>query len=153
MLVDNLSDILVFSEIVKLGSLSAAGKKLDLSSAVVSKRLQRLEFQLDTALITRSTRTLSITEEGQKYFEHCGRILSAIEEAEAEILYRNKVPKGTLKVSVPAYFGRLYIAPLIPDFLEAYPEIELSLDFSDHFYLNRDLVELLFNIPKVYKLA
>jgi DNA-binding transcriptional LysR family regulator len=133
MLVDNLSDILVFSEIVKLGSLSAAGKQLGLSSAVVSKRLQRLESQLDTALIIRSTRTLSITEEGQKYFEHCGHILSAIEEAEAEILYRNKVPKGTLKVSVPAYFGRLYIAPLIPDFLEQYPEIEISLDFSDHF--------------------
>jgi DNA-binding transcriptional LysR family regulator len=133
MLVDNLSDILVFSEIVKLGSLSAAGKKLGLSSAVISKRLQRLESKLDTALITRSTRKLSVTEEGQKYFEHCGCILNAVEEAEAEILYRNKVPKGTLKLSVPAYFGRLYIAPLIPDFLEKYPEIELSLDFSDHF--------------------
>lgn len=133
MLVDNLSDILVFSEIVKLGSLSAAGKKVGLSSAVVSKRLQRLESQLATTLITRSTRTLNVTEEGQKYFEHCQRILSAVEEAETEILYQNKVPKGILKVSVPAYFGRLYIAPLIPHFLEQYPEIELSLDFSDHF--------------------
>lgn len=133
MLVSNLSDILVFSEIVKLGSLSAAGKKVGLSSAVVSKRLQRLESQLATTLITRSTRTLNVTEEGQKYFEHCHRILSAVEEAEAEILYQNEVAKGILKVSVPAYFGRLYIAPLIPHFLEQFPEIELSLDFSDHF--------------------
>lgn len=133
MLVTSLSDLLVFSEIVKLGSLSAASKKLGMSTAVVSKRLQRLETKLNTSLITRSTRTLSITEEGNKYFKHCQNILCAVEESEAEILQINKVPKGTLKVSVPAYFGRLYVAPLIPEFLEQFPEIDLSLDFSDEF--------------------
>ena len=133
MLIDNLSDLLVFTEIVKLGSLSAAGKKLGLSSAVVSKRLQRLESQLNTLLITRSTRNLSVTEEGHRYYQHCLYILDAVEASEAEILYKNDVPKGTLKVSAPAFFGRLYIAPLMPTFLQQYPEIDLSLNFSDQF--------------------
>jgi DNA-binding transcriptional LysR family regulator len=133
MLVDNLSDILVFTKIIRLGSLSAAGKDLGLSAAVVSKRLQRLEAQLGTTLVIRSTRTLSATEEGDSYFKHCQSILGAVELAEADLLSSNNVPRGTLKVSVPAYFGRLYIAPLIPRFLEKYSEIDLSLDFSDHF--------------------
>ena len=133
MLVDNLSDILIFTKIIKLGSLSAAGKELGLSAAVVSKRLQRLEAQLGTSLVVRSTRTLSATEEGENYFQHCRSILDAVEIAEADVLSKNNIPRGTLKVSVPAYFGRLYIAPLISGFLEKYKEIDLSLDFSDHF--------------------
>lgn len=133
MLVDNLSDIQVFTKIIKLGSLSAAGKELGLSAAVVSKRLQRLEARLGTSLVIRSTRTLSATEEGENYYQHCRSILDAVEVAEADILSKNNIPRGTLKVSVPAYFGRLYIAPLISGFLEQYQEIDLSLDFSDHF--------------------
>jgi len=133
MLVNNLSDILIFTKIIKLGSLSAAGKELGLSAAVVSKRLQRLEAQLATSLVIRSTRTLSATEEGENYYKHCISILDSVENAEADILSKNNVPRGTLKVSVPAYFGRLYIAPLIPGFLEKYNEVDLSLDFSDHF--------------------
>jgi len=133
MLVDNLSDLLVFTRIIKLGSLSAAGKDLGLSAAVVSKRLQRLESQLGSTLIIRSTRTLNVTEEGYNYFKHCKSILDAVEMAEADILFKNRIPTGTLKISVPAYFGRLYVAPLIPAFLEKYSEVDLSLDFSDHF--------------------
>jgi len=133
MLIDNLSDLLIFTRIIKLGSLSAAGKDLGLSAAVVSKRLQRLETQLGTTLVIRSTRTLNVTEEGYNYFKHCKSILDAVEVAEADILFKNHVPRGTLKISVPAYFGRLYIAPLIPEFLEKYNEVDLSLDFSDQF--------------------
>ena len=133
MLVDNLSDLLVFTKIIKLGSLSAAGKDLGLSTAVVSKRLQRLERQLGSTLIIRSTRTLNVTEEGYNYFKHCKSILDAVEVAEADILFKNRIPRGTLKISVPAYFGRLYIAPLISGFLEKYSEVDLSLDFSDQF--------------------
>jgi len=133
MLVDNLSDILIYTKIIQLGSLSAAGKELGLSAAVVSKRLQRLEAQLGTSLVVRSTRTLSATEEGENYYQHCKTILEAVDTAEADVLSKNNVPRGTLKVSVPAYFGRLYITPLISGFLEKYEDIDLSLDFSDHF--------------------
>ena len=133
MLVDNLSDILIFTKIIKHGSLSAAGKELGLSAAVISKRLQRLEAQLGTSLIVRSTRTLSATEEGENYYQHCKTILEVVDTAETDVLSKNNIPRGTLKVSVPAYFGRLYIAPLIPGFLEKYKDIDLSIDFSDHF--------------------
>lgn len=143
MLVDNLSDLVIFTKIIKSGNLSAAGKELGLSGAVVSKRLQRLETKLGITLIMRSTRTLSVTEEGYNYYKHCKSILAAVETAEADLLYKNHVPKGTLKVSVPAYFGRLYIAPLIPAFLEQYPEIDLALDFSDQFV---DIISLGYDV-------
>ncbi len=133
MRVNNLSDLQIFSEIVKLGSFRAAGQKLNFSSAVVSKRLQRLESQLGVALIMRSTRSLSITEEGKKYFKHCQHIISAMNEAEADILSTNTIPSGTLSVSVPDYFGRLYVAPLVPKILKKYPQIDLSLNFSGQF--------------------
>jgi len=133
MLIDSVSDLVVYSEVVKQGSLSAAGKKLGLSLAVVSKRLQRLESQLGTSLIARTTRTLHVTDAGQSYFNHCQYILGAIEEAEADFLCSSQTPKGNLKVTAPAYFGRLYIAPLIPQFLKLYPEVNLKIDFSDQF--------------------
>ncbi len=133
MLIENLSDLLAFSEIVKQGSLSAAGRELGVSTAVISKRLKRLESKLSTSLVVRSTRTLRITDEGDKYFKHCQYILSAVEEAENEILYKNNIPKGKLKISVPAYFGQLHVAPLLPVFLKLYPNVEISINFSDQF--------------------
>lgn len=133
MLVDNLSDLQVFTEIVKQGSLSNASKELGISIAVVSKRLKRLELKLNTSLIVRSTRTMRVTDEGKKYFKHCQYILSAVDEAENEILHKRDIPKGQLKISVPAYFGQLYVAPLLSDFLTSYPEVEISINFSDQF--------------------
>ncbi len=133
MLIENISDLLAFREIVRQGSLSLAAKKLGISVAVISKRLKRLESKLNISLIARSTRRLRITEEGDKYYKHCQFILSAIEEAECEISNESKIPKGQLKISVPAYFGKLYIAPILPDFLKKYPNIGISIDFSDKF--------------------
>jgi DNA-binding transcriptional LysR family regulator len=133
MLINNLSDLQVFTEIVKQGSLSNASKELGISIAVVSKRLKRLELKLDTSLIVRSTRTMRVTDEGKKYFKHCQYILSAVDEAENEILHKGDIPKGQLKISVPAYFGQLYVAPLITDFLTSYPEVDISINFSDQF--------------------
>lgn len=133
MLIENISDLLAFREIVKQGSLSLASRKLGVSIAVISKRLKRLESKLSISLIARSTRTLRVTEEGEKYYKHCQFILSAIEEAECEISNELKNPKGQLKISVPAYFGQLYIAPILPDFLKKYPNIDISIDFSDKF--------------------
>ena len=133
MLIDNVSDLVVFSEVVKQGSLSAASKQLGISTAMVSKRLQRLESQLGISLIHRTTRALHVTDAGQRYFHHCQHILGAMEEAEVEVLYNQQTPKGHLKVTAPTYFGRLYITPLIPHFLQRYPEVELQIDFSDQF--------------------
>mgnify|MGYP003430282809 CR=1 FL=1 len=81
MLVDSITDLRIFAQIVKEGSLSGAGRELGFSSALVSKRLQRLEEQLGVRLINRSTRSLGVTEEGAKYHEYCVRVLAELEEA------------------------------------------------------------------------
>lgn len=131
MLVENITDLLIFTHVVKQGSLSAAGRELGFSAAVVSKRLQRLEEQLGIRLVNRSTRKLGVTEEGAKYHDYCVRVLAELEEAEALITKGSRQPKGTLRVTVPAAFGRLHIAPLVPEFLRRYPELRLSLHLSD----------------------
>lgn len=131
MLVENITDLVIFVAVVKAGSLSAAGRELGFSSAVVSKRLQRLEQQLGVRLLNRSTRQLCITEEGSRYHDYCVRVLAELEEAETLITSGHSQPKGTLRVTVPAAFGRLHIAPLVPVFLKRYPELRLSLHLSD----------------------
>lgn len=131
MLIENISDLMVFTQAVKGGSLSAAGRELGISLAVASKRLQRLEEQLGVRLLNRSTRQLSLTDEGAEYYHYCVRILAELEEGEELVTRSSKEPKGNLKVTVPAAFGRLHVAPLVPEFLARYPAIKLTLHLSD----------------------
>jgi len=131
MLIENISDLMVFTQAVKGGSLSAAGRELGISLAVASKRLQRLEEQLGVRLLNRSTRQLSLTEQGAEYYEYCVRILAELEEGEEIVTRGSKEPKGNLKVTVPSAFGRLHVAPLVSEFLARYPAIKLTLHLSD----------------------
>jgi DNA-binding transcriptional LysR family regulator len=131
MLVESISDLMVFTRAVKGGSLSAAGRELGISLAVASKRLQRLEEQLGVRLLHRSTRQLSLTDEGAEYYHYCVRILAELEEGEERVTRGSKEPKGNLKVTVPAAFGRLHVAPLVPEFLKRYPAIKLNLHLTD----------------------
>ena len=131
MLIENISDLMVFTQAVKAGSLSAAGRELGISLAVASKRLQRLEEQLGVRLLNRSTRQLSLTEQGAEYYECCVRILAELEEGEELVTRGSKEPKGNLKVTVPSAFGRLHVAPLVAEFLARYPAIKLTLHLSD----------------------
>lgn len=131
MLIDNISDLMVFTQAVKGGSLSAAARELGMSLAVASKRLQRLEDQLGVRLLNRSTRQLSLTDEGAAYYDYCVRILAELEEGEELVTRGSKEPKGNLKVTVPAAFGRLHVAPLVPGFLTRYPAVKLNLHLSD----------------------
>lgn len=102
MLIDNISDLMVFTQAVKGGSLSAAARELGMSLAVASKRLRRLEDQLGVRLLNRSTRQLSLTDEGAAYYDYCVRILAELEEGEELVTRGSKEPKGNLKVTVPA---------------------------------------------------
>jgi DNA-binding transcriptional LysR family regulator len=131
MLIENISDLMVFTHAVKGGSLSAAGRELGISLAVASKRLQRLEEQLGVRLLNRSTRQLSLTDEGAEYYHYCVRILAELEEGEELVTRGSKEPKGNLKITVPAAFGRLHVAPLVPEFLTRYPAIKLTLHLTD----------------------
>lgn len=127
------TDLEIFARVVTAGNMSAAGREMGLSPAVVSKRISHLEQRLAARLFQRTTRQLTLTEEGQGFYDRVVNILAGIEEAEAYVTRRNTVPKGTLKITAPTAFGRMHIAPYLGDFLERYPDIALDLDLSDNF--------------------
>jgi DNA-binding transcriptional LysR family regulator len=123
----------LFAEVVAAGSLSAAGRRLRISSAMVSKRLARLERRLGTQLVHRTTRRLSLTPAGQGFHEDVIGILAAIRAAEARISDNEGSAAGSLRVAAPTSFGRLYVAPYLKNFLDAHPRIDLQIDLSDGF--------------------
>lgn len=128
-----LSDYELFVQVVESGSLSAAGRIVKLSPAMVSKRLARLEARLGVRLINRTTRRLATTDVGQQFYETVLSILAASREAENIVAGRTGVPSGRLRVSAPTSFGRMHIAPYLKGFMEKYPRLELELDLSDGF--------------------
>ena len=128
-----ISDLDIFARVARTGNMSAAGREMGLSPAVVSKRISLLEDRLGARLFQRTTRQLTLTETGEGYFKRVVDILSLVEEAEDYVSRRNTKPRGTLKVSVPTSFCRLHIAPHLPAFLARYPDIELDIHMSDHY--------------------
>lgn len=129
-------DLEIFARVVTAGNMSAAGREMGLSPAVVSKRISHLEERLGARLFQRTTRQLTLTEGGQGFYDRVVNILAGIEEAEAYVTRRNANPRGTLRVSAPTAFGRMHIAPFMAKFLTQYPDMHLNLDLSD------DLVDI-----------
>jgi DNA-binding transcriptional LysR family regulator len=129
MLLENMQ---VFTRVVELGSLSAAGRHLRLSPAVVSHRLQQLENHLGVRLLNRTTRQVQPTEHGAAYYEACLEVLAALAHAESVIADAGGTPKGSLRVTAPLGFGRRILAPLVPQFIERYPQLDVRLRLSDH---------------------
>jgi DNA-binding transcriptional LysR family regulator len=128
---DDIAELRTFVRIATAGSLSAAGREMGLALSVVSKRLAALERKTDTRLITRSTRQLSLTDEGAKFFERAQRILAEIDEAEAILTHGRIEPQGTLRVSAPVALGRAHVSPVCRDLARLYPKIAIDLSLSD----------------------
>lgn len=135
---DRLDAMSVFAAIVDGGSLSAAGRRLNVPLATVSRKLADLEAHLKTRLITRSTRKLVLTDVGRDYLDACRQILEQVDEAEraASGAYANV--KGQLVVAAPIVFGRLHLVPVAAAFLEAHPEVDIQLRLGDR---NVNLIE------------
>ncbi|MHA1113991.1 MAG: LysR family transcriptional regulator [Alphaproteobacteria bacterium] len=130
---DAVSDMAVFAQVVDSRGFSAAAARLGLSKSAVSKRVGRLEGRLGARLLNRTTRRLSLTEEGAAYYARCQRILADIEEAEAAVARLHDEPRGTLRVNAPMSFSLLHLAPAIPEFLALYPELRIDLTLADRF--------------------
>lgn len=113
--------------------MSAAGREMGLSPAVVSKRISLLEEKLGARLFQRTTRHLTLTETGEGYYRRVIDILSLLDEAHDFVSRRNVQPRGLLKVTAPTTFSRFHVAPYVSAFQERYPEIELDFQLSDHF--------------------
>ena len=130
---DRFGDLDVFAHVVTAKGMSAAGRQLNLSPAVISKRIRRLEERLGVRLLQRTTRQLSLTEAGQGFYERVVSILSSIEDAEAWVASGAGQARGTLRVSAPTSFGRLHIAPHLKPFLDAHPLVSVELVLGDGF--------------------
>lgn len=128
----------LFAAIVAEGGLSAAGRRLHISAAMVSKRLVRLEERLGVRLIHRTTRRLALTSAGEQLYSDLRGILAALDDAERRVTGVLATASGPLTVTAPTSFGRMHIAPYVGRFLEAHPRVVLNLDLSDDFV---DLLE------------
>lgn len=127
---DNINGMLAFVRAAQFHSFTAAGERLGISASAVGKSVARLEVRLNVRLFNRSTRRISLTDEGLIFFERCQAIVSQIEEAEHELSRLSSLPRGKLRVSLPA-IGYRMLLPYLTEFMQRYPEIELELDFSD----------------------
>ncbi|THC46350.1 LysR substrate-binding domain-containing protein [Massilia sp. Mn16-1_5] len=124
------SEMAFFSLLVRAGSLSAAARELNVTTAGVSKRLSQMEARLGTRLLQRTTRRIGLTAEGEIYLEHSRRILADIEDMEQMITSAAVAPKGLLRVNATLGFGRSHIAPLISAFHKRYPDVHVQLQLT-----------------------
>lgn len=124
-------DYVLFARAIDAGSLSAAGRILNISPAMMSKRISRLETRLGVRLVHRTTRRLALTEEGAILHRDIVAILEAIQQAEDRVMNRHRAATGSLRISAPTSFGRLHVAPHVGRFLDAHPRVELQLNLSD----------------------
>lgn len=137
----DLREVLIFAQVVRSGSFTAAARELGMQKSGVSRRVAALEERLGTRLLQRTTRSLRLTDEGRIYYEHCARALSEIEEAEAALGGLQEEPRGVLRVTAPLSFG--FLGATIGAFIERHPEVQVELVCTDRLV---DLVEERFDV-------
>lgn len=121
----------VFCRVVELGSITSGGRDLRLTPAVASKRIKELEAHLGVRLFNRTTRSITPTEVGKRFYAEALRVLDAVESAENIAAHYSGTLRGTLKVAAPFAVGRRIIAPIVPDFVEQNPGIDVRMRMSD----------------------
>ena len=128
---DLASHLEFFVLLARHGSLSAAARALDLTPPAATKRLAQLEERLGVRLVNRTTRTSSLTPEGETYLHYATRILADLHEMDEAVSSTRAVPRGLLRVNASLGFGRTAIAPLVSTFAQRYPQVEVQLDVTD----------------------
>lgn len=124
------ADLQFFSTLVAAGSLSGAARELRVSTPAVSKRLSQLEGRLGVSLLTRSTRRMSLTAEGETYLAHARRILGDLDDLERLMGLSRTTPSGVLRVNATLGFGRSHVGPVISRFVARYPKVDVRLQLS-----------------------
>ncbi|MBM7072272.1 LysR family transcriptional regulator [Shewanella sp. 202IG2-18] len=128
---EQLKSMVVFSHVIEQGTLSGAAKHIGLSRAVVSYHIKKLESQLGIKLLNRSTRTLSLTEAGNDYYQYCRTIAEQASAANQQIENLKHEPVGLIKITCPVNIGLQTIVPALNDFRSLYPKIELDVMLTD----------------------
>lgn len=128
---DSLHLMETFLRVCETGSFTAAARLLEVSPSALSKAVARLEETLGARLIRRTTRRLSLTEEGQLFMETCRQVLADIEDVEMKLTQGRSMPSGRLRIQASVAFGRIVIVPLLLELLGTNPDLRIDLDLSD----------------------
>ncbi|MBB2931389.1 LysR family transcriptional regulator [Paraburkholderia silvatlantica] len=128
---DTLLSMRVFARIVESGSLTRASELTGLTTPRVSALLRQLEQHLRCKLLNRTTRRVSLTEDGSAYYQRCVAVLGEIDDMEASLSRARSAPKGRLKVNLPAAMAKHVVIPALPDFVSKYPDISVELGVTD----------------------
>ena len=132
------ADTPYFLSIVRHGTISAAARALGVSAPALSKRLAQLEKRLGVQLLHRNTRAMSLTQEGQLYYERASQLVAEFDALEQDVMDRRIEPSGVLRINAPLNFGRVRVGPVASAFSRAYPKMQVELILSDH---PRNLIE------------
>ncbi|MBD3886766.1 LysR family transcriptional regulator [Phormidium tenue FACHB-886] len=135
---DKFNDINIFVKSAQAKSFSAVAQQLGMSPSAVSKAVMRLEESLDIRLMNRTTRKVTLTDDGAAFYERCRQILGELEEAELELKRSQATPAGTLRINITSELGRLHIISALPQFLDRYPDLKLDVSLSNRI---TDLIE------------
>ena len=128
---DKLNAISIFCKVIETQSFTHAARQENISVAMASKLVAQLEEHLKTRLLQRTTRKITPTEAGMLYYQRCQSILTELEEADSSISNFTTSLHGHLLISVPRDFGLLFIAPNLPQFIEAHPHLNVEIEFED----------------------
>ena len=128
---DKLNAMQLFVRIAETGSFTAVADQLDVARSVVTRQISALEKQLGAKLMTRSTRSLTLTTAGSAYLEKCRVILNMVDAAESSLLEEKSVPRGRIRLGLPLNFGLQRLMPTLLEFTQTHSQIELVMDFSD----------------------
>ena len=128
---DTFTAMKVYCSVVENDSLAGAARSLNVSPSVVSKQLSALEDRLGVRLLNRTTRRISVTQEGTAYYESCKRIITDVAEAENAASSAHAAPRGLLKITAPVTFAHRHLTPHLPKFLDMFPEVEVQVQVND----------------------
>lgn len=129
----NTDDYIIFYYLVEQGSFSGAAKQMELTKSVVSKRIAKLEQDLGVQLLYRTTRTITLSEAGQYFFEHAKSVYQAVATAEESIVGLGKDLSGNIKITVPTISGELILPGVIAEFNNKYPDIKIDMELDNRF--------------------
>lgn len=128
-----LDGLVIFAEVVSAGSFTRAAEASGHSTSYISKEVSKLEERLGVRLLNRTTRSLSLTPEGELYFRSCEQLINDAEQAENALVGNTAEPRGLLRISCPLSFGLSRLRPMLPAFTERYPDVKIELDLNDRF--------------------
>jgi DNA-binding transcriptional LysR family regulator len=131
MQIELLTNMVVFARVVEARSFTEAARRLGSTKSAISKQISRLESELGTRLMNRTTRQLSLTDTGLTFYAYCARIVADAEEAQRAVSELRGYPKGRLRVAAPSAFARLHLMPGLAGFMQRYPELEVEFNLTE----------------------